>query len=162
VPPRPTPPDIRLLGPGDRAALRALLALFADAFEETDAISPAPADAWLDARLADDRGIALAAYRGAALVGGLTGHLLPQWQREGAELYLYDLAVAAPHRRTGVARELIAALFPIARARGAELIFVQADADDPAAQALYAGFGAGAGAVHYVLTPPPGARPRAG
>lgn len=62
---------------------------------------------------------------------------------------IYDLAVAAEHRRQGVATELIAALKPIARMQGAWVIFVQADPTDAPAVGLYTRLGSGEDVLHF-------------
>jgi aminoglycoside 3-N-acetyltransferase I len=52
------------------------------------------------------------------------------------------LAVSAAHRREGIATALVEELKTIAAARGANVIFVQADIRDEPAVALYAKLGA--------------------
>ena len=74
-----------------------------------------------------DRSAALAAYE------------LKKFEQERSEIYIYDLAVDARHRRKGVATALIRTLGEVARKRGAWIMFVQADIgeEDEAANALY-------------------------
>ena len=73
------------------------------------------------------------------MVGGLAAYELKKFEQERSEIYIYDLAVHAGHRRRGIATALIEKLREIARARGAWIIFVQADIgeEDEAANALY-------------------------
>jgi aminoglycoside 3-N-acetyltransferase I len=59
------------------------------------------------------------------------------------------LAVAASHRRRGVATALIGELKTIAAARGAYVIFVQADRGDDPAIALYTKLGAREDVLHF-------------
>jgi aminoglycoside 3-N-acetyltransferase I len=41
--------------------------------------------------------------RDGAVVGALAAYVLPKFERERAEVYIYDLAVAEAFRRMGVA-----------------------------------------------------------
>ena len=63
--------------------------------------------------------------------------------------YFLDLAVASPHRRQGIATALILELKEIAAARGAYVVFVQADVGDQPAIALYARLGAREEVLHF-------------
>lgn len=130
--------------------MRQLLGVFGNAFEDRDTyIGAQPDDSYLDALLGDDTFIALAALQGDTVVGGLTAYELKKPERERSEIYIYDLAVAASHRRRGVATKLIQALKPIAAARGASVIFVQADHVDPPAIALYTKLGVREDVLHF-------------
>ena len=71
--------------------------------------------------------IALAAIRGGQVVGGLVAYELQKFEQERSEIYIYDLAVAASHRRQGIATALILELKKIGASRGADVLFVQAD-----------------------------------
>ncbi|WP_430442687.1 hypothetical protein [Sphingorhabdus contaminans] len=65
---------IERLGPDDIASLRALNALFAEAFEEPDNyLSTPPSDAYLQEQLGNPASIILVARDGAAITGGLVG-----------------------------------------------------------------------------------------
>jgi len=61
----------------------------------------------------------------------------------------YDLAVAAAHRRQGIATALIQELKTIAAGRGAYVIFVGADVGDDPAIALYTKLGAREDVLHF-------------
>lgn len=54
--------------------------------------------------------------------------MLPKFEQARTEIYIYDLAVEAASRRRGVATALIGELQKIAAARGAYVIYVQAEA----------------------------------
>jgi aminoglycoside 3-N-acetyltransferase I len=82
-------------------------------------------------------------------VGGLAAYELRKFEQERSEIYIYDLAVALSHRRQGIATALIEALRGIARARGATVIFVQADVPDAAAIALYTKLGSREDVLHF-------------
>jgi aminoglycoside 3-N-acetyltransferase I len=125
-------------------------AVFADAFEAPETYLGAPPDnAYLTALLGKSHVIALAACDGETVIGGLVAYVLDKFEQARAEVYIYDIAVAETHRRTGVATALIAALKPIARKAGAAVIFVQADDEDPPAIALYDGLGVRAKVLHF-------------
>lgn len=150
------PFEPRRLGPADLAAMRALNALFAAAFEDEDTYLGAPPDdAYLAGVLARPDVIVLAAFEGEAVIGGLVAYVLSKVERARAEIYIYDLAVAEACRRRGVATALIEALKPIARATGAWVIYVQADYEDPPAIALYEKLGEREEVLHFDISPEP-------
>lgn len=144
------PALIRQLGPGDLGLFRAMLAMFGAAFGEADTYTRAqPDDAYLKELLGGKTFLAVAAVRDDAVVGGLAAYELRKFEQARSEIYIYDLAVAAEHRRQGIATALIAKLKEIARARGAYVIFVQADYGDPPAIALYSKLGAREDVLHF-------------
>ena len=131
----------RLLADGDLKAMKALLRLFSEAFEDPQSYQGnVPPDAYLAGRLRDETFFAVMAFdsEGAA-IGGLAAYELKKFEQERSEVYIYDLAVQAEHRRKGVATALIRALGEVARKRGAWIMFVQADTgeEDAPANALY-------------------------
>ena len=103
--------------------------------------------------LADPKFIGLAAVSGADVIGGIAAYELVKYERERSEIYIYDLAVAEPHRRRGIGRALIEAVKPIARATGAWMIFVQADREDEPAIALYRSMGIEEQPLHFDIAP---------
>jgi aminoglycoside 3-N-acetyltransferase I len=136
------PVGVKLLGPEDSGIMHAMLAMFGEAFGETETYGDArPGDGYLKRLLGSDMFIALAAVRDGAVVGGLAAYELKKFERERSEIYIYDLAVAEAHRRTGIATALIEELKTIAAKRGAYLIFVHADPVDQPAIALYTRIG---------------------
>ncbi|NWG46638.1 MAG: AAC(3)-I family aminoglycoside N-acetyltransferase [Alphaproteobacteria bacterium] len=147
-------PSIRRLGPDDLAAMRGVNALFAEAFEDPETYKAAPPDdAYLEAWLGKPHVIALAAFAGEAVIGGLVAYELAKGEQARSEIYIYDLGVAEAHRRQGVATALIGALKPIARATGAWVIYVQADYADPPAIALYEALGTREEVLHFDIAP---------
>lgn len=131
----------RRLGPADLAAMHAMLRLFAEVFGDHDSYqSKAPSDTYLEKRLGDDTFFAVAGFDAAGtMIGALAAYELRKFEQERSEVYIYDLAVDANHRRKGVATALIRTLGEAARQRGAWTMFVQADIGegDEAANALY-------------------------
>lgn len=142
--------EIKRLQAGDVDDLRTLNALFAKAFEEPETYLGAPPDdGYLADLLAKPHVIALAAFKGRALAGGLVAYVLDKFEQTRAEVYIYDLAVDEAWRRQGVATALIDALKPIARKAGAWVIYVQADYVDPPALALYDKLGEREEVLHF-------------
>jgi aminoglycoside 3-N-acetyltransferase I len=147
---------VRVLGSGDAAALRAMLAVFGGAFDDVETYTARqPDDAYLEALLARDTFVAIAAFAGDAVVGGLAGYVLPKFEQARSELYIYDLAVDAAQRRRGVATALVEAAQRLAAERGIWVAFVQADHGDAAAIALYTRLGVGEDVLHFDIVPAP-------
>jgi aminoglycoside 3-N-acetyltransferase I len=141
---------IHRLTPEDLATMEGLLTMFGEAFEDVETYGAArPSRAYFERLLGSDTFIALAALKAGAVVGGIAAYELHKFERERSEVYIYDLAVAAAHRREGIATALVGALRKIAAARGACVIFVQADLVDAPAVALYTKLGARADVLHF-------------
>lgn len=140
----------RRLAHGDVAALKALNAVFAEAFEDPDHYASAvPRDDYLATLLGKEHFIAVVALAGETVVGGLTAYVLDKTEQERREVYIYDLAVLEPHRRRRVATGAIEELRRIAAGLGAHVIFVQADLEDAPAIALYQSLGTQETAHHF-------------
>jgi aminoglycoside 3-N-acetyltransferase I len=134
--------------------MRALLGVFGEAFDDAETYCDAqPEPAYLQRLLGSDGFIALAASDGDEVVGGIAAYELHKFERERSEIYIYDLAVAESHRRVGVATALIEELKRIATARGAWVIFVQADLGDEPAIALYSRLGVREDVLHFDIAP---------
>lgn len=146
--------DYRLhrLTPADLPIMRSLLQTFGDAFDDPDTYTGRYAgDDYLLDLLATDYFLALVALHGDEVVGGLAAYELKKFEQARSEFYIYDLAVAAHHRRQGIATALIDQLKQIAAERGAYVIFVQADTgpEDAAAIALYDKLGQRESVLHF-------------
>jgi aminoglycoside 3-N-acetyltransferase I len=141
---------IRRLLRADVSSLRKLNELFAEAFADEDSYrAHPPGDAYLEEFLVKEHVIALTASEGDKVVGGLVAYELDKFERARREIYIYDLAVHADHRRRGIATALIDALRAIARARDVWVIYVQADYGDEPAIALYEKLGAREDVMHF-------------
>lgn len=144
----------QVLGGGDFAALRAMLGMFGEAFDDRETyITKQPDDAYLERLLKSDNFVAVAAFSGAVVIGGLAGYVLPKFEQARSELYIYDLAVDVAHRRLGVATAMIEELKKFALGRGIYVMFVQADYGDDAAIALYTKLGAREDVLHFDIAP---------
>jgi aminoglycoside 3-N-acetyltransferase I len=131
----------RRLGADDLAAMKTSLQLYADVFADHESYqSKIPRDDYLLKLLGDETFFAVATFDGdGEIVGALAAYELRKFEQERSEVYIYDLAVDMDHRRKGIATALIRSLGKAARARGAYVMFVQADIgeEDEAANALY-------------------------
>ena len=145
-----TPLVLRALTSADIDLMCALLTMFAEAFNEAATYSEnRPSFDYLKRLLGSDHFIALAAVKDGQVVGGLVAYELQKFEQERSEIYIYDLAVAASHRRQGIATALILELKKIGTSRGAYVIFVQADLGDAPAIALYTRLGAREDVLHF-------------
>ena len=145
---------ISLLTQDDLGTLRDTLAMFGETFEDVPTYTRAqPDDAYLSDLLCDASFIAVAALAGEMVVGGLAAYVLRKFEQARSEIYIYDLAVDATHRRQGIATALIEELKRVARERGAYVIFVQADHGDEPAIALYTKLGVREDVLHFDIDP---------
>jgi aminoglycoside 3-N-acetyltransferase I len=130
--------------------MEAMLATFGEAFGEVETYGGTrPSVAYLERLLSSDYFIALVALQDGQVVGGIAAYELIKFEQERSEIYIYDLAVAATHRRMGIATALIQALKQIAAVRGAYVVFVQADIGDEPAIALYTKLGDREDVLHF-------------
>lgn len=157
-----TTPPVRIhqISPREPAWMDRLLTLFGEAFEDRETYGARrPGSAYLHRLLASDTFIALVAVQDGEVVGGLAAYELLKFEQERSEIYIYDLAVAAAHRRRGIATALIEHLRSLAAARGAWVIFVQADHGDDPAIALYTRLGAREDVLHFDIAVPGARKP---
>jgi len=142
--------QVHRLGPAGIPLFRQLNALFAEAFEDPDSYAAdPPTDAYLAELLAKEHIIPLVAIAGGNVLGGLVAYELDKFEKMRREIYIYDLAVAEPHRRRRIATALIARLREIAKERGAWAVYVQADYGDDPAIALYEKVGTREEVLHF-------------
>jgi len=142
--------SIQQLGPDDVALMEALLATFGEVFDDVETYRRnRPGTGYLRQLLGSDSFIALTALKGGEVLGGIAAYELKKFEQERSEIYIYDLAVAAAHRREGIATALIQKLNDIAAARGAYVIFVQADIGDDPAIELYTKLGIREDVLHF-------------
>ncbi|MET0963647.1 MAG: AAC(3)-I family aminoglycoside N-acetyltransferase [Noviherbaspirillum sp.] len=144
------PACIRQLTPEDLFPMAALLGIFGKAFNDADTYgSRRPCAEYFRQLLGTDYFIALVAEIDGECVGGLAAYELKKFEQQRSEIYIYDLAVDEGHRRQGVATALVAELRKVAAARGAYVIFVQADTGDEPAIALYTKLGRREDVLHF-------------
>ncbi len=142
--------SIHQLTRDDQALMKALLATFGEAFDEVETYGRnQPSAGYLQQLLGSDYFIALAALKNGEVVGGIAAYELKKFEQERSEIYIYDLAVSAAHRREGIATALIQELKKRAAARAAYVVFVQADIGDAPAIALYSKLGIRENVLHF-------------
>ncbi len=130
-----------------------MLATFSEAFGDVETYARnRPSAAYLERLLGSDYFIAIAALQDSEVVGGIAAYELIKFDQERSEIYIYDLAVAATHRRQGIATALIQDLKKIAKVRGAYVVYVQADIDDEPAIVLYTKLGVREEVLHFDIT----------
>ncbi len=145
---------VRRLGPADAPVFGDWLAMFGEAFDEPETYTGAPPGPdWVAERLSAPDFIALAAFDGETVVGGIAAYVLKKFEQERSEVYIYDLAVAETHRRRGVATALIELTRAEARKADAWVIYVQADHGDAPAIALYTKVGRREDVLHFDIDP---------
>jgi ribosomal protein S18 acetylase RimI-like enzyme len=119
---------IKRLAPADTAELVAAAELFD---------SP-PVEEAARRYLADERCVFLLAYDGPDIAGFIRGTLLPQIETARHQMFLYEIDVAPPFQRRGIAKALVNALAAIARVAGCNEMFVFTNRSNEAAMRLYA------------------------
>lgn len=148
--------DIRRLTPADLSLAQEMNRLFGEVFEDRETYGGAPPDeAYLLGLLAQPHVIALVAQDGEVMAGALVAYELPKFEQARREIYIYDLAVLESHRRRGIATALIGEVQAIATARGAWVVYVQADYGDEPAVALYTRLGVREDVMHFDIPVPP-------
>ena len=148
--------SIRRITPEQVTLMEAMLETFGKAFDDVPAYGGnRPGPAYLRRLLESNYFIALVALKGEEVVGGLAAYELKKFEQQRSEIYIYDLAVAAAHRRQGIATSLIQELRTIAATRGAYVIFVQADIGDEPAIALYSKLGIREDVLHLDIAVAP-------
>lgn len=150
----PNPFHVHALGADDVTTMEDLLTLFGEAFDDIPTYcGNRPDAAYLSRLLGSDGFIAIAALKDTTVVGGLAAYVLHKFEQARSEIYIYDLAVSEAHRREGIAAALIEELQAMAAARGAYVIFVQADYGDDPAIALYTKLGEREDVMHFDIAP---------
>ena len=153
-----TQTKITRLNSQDVGVMRAMLGMFGEAFEDAENYCRAqPSDSYLQDLLCGSGFIAIAALQGQEVIGGLAAYVLPKFEQQRKEIYIYDLGVQGAYRRRGIATALINELQRIAHDIGAYVIFVQADYGDEPAVALYTKLGIREDVMHFDIEPQPAA-----
>jgi aminoglycoside 3-N-acetyltransferase I len=138
----------------DQRDLKALLKVFAEAFEDHESYQSAvPSEAYLNKLLSREDFIPLVAVVDGKVVAGLAAYVLQKFEQERSEIYIYDLAVLEEYRRQHIATGLINKLREVARAIGAYVIYVQADHGDDPAIRLYESLGTREDVLHFDIEP---------
>lgn len=110
-----------------------------------------PDDPYVLRLLGQGHFVTVVALVDGTVIGGLTAYQLDKFEQNWREIYIYDLAVLAEHRRNGVATAVIQELRRVAAERDVYVIFVQADLEDAPAIALYDKLGTQETVHHFDL-----------
>lgn len=146
------PLEIRILSAADTDLMHDMMTMFGQAFDEASEYNDArPCDAYLRDLLGSGTFVALAAMSGTHVIGGLVAYEWRKFEQARSEYYIYDLAVAKDRRREGIATALILMFKDIAAKRGGGLIFIQAEADDAPAVAVYSRLGKRMEVAHFEI-----------
>lgn len=132
--------------------MRSINELFGEVFDDEENYSrKKPSSNYLQTLLGTSSFIALAAVDDKTIVGAIAAYELIKFEQQRSEIYIYDLAVASAYRREGIATALIQKLKAIGAARGAYVIFVQADkgVEDQPAIDLYSKLGSVEDVFHF-------------
>ncbi|TVP82551.1 MAG: GNAT family N-acetyltransferase [Alkalicoccus sp.] len=132
--------------------VRELNELYAEAFDEKEMyLENRPSDEYLLEILTKKDIIVCTALSGEQVAAGLTAYVMDKLEEETREVYIYDLAVAAQFRRQKIATHLLEFLIKESEKLGASAVFIQAEAEDEPAVALYESMGEREVAYHYDL-----------
>lgn len=146
------PVKIIQLTKDDVPLLQSVNTMFGEVFDDKESYSSnMPSSSYLQALLETTNFIALGAVDGKEVVGAIAAYELKKFEQQRSEIYIYDLAVVPTHRRRGIATSLIQELKVVGAARGAYVIYVQADKgiEDQPAIALYSKLGAIGDVFHF-------------
>jgi len=105
--------------------------------QEDNVTKPPPSSDILLRLLARPDFHAVAALYEDEVIGGLTAYELEMYTEAATELFIYEVGVAAEHRRQGVGRALIDFARKLCISRSLSALYVPAMADDTRAVAFY-------------------------
>jgi len=98
---------------------------------------PVANDSTIDYFLNDPTCYLMLAVEDGRVIGSLNGHSLRRPHRSNLQFLLYEIDVAAAHRKQGVGHALVSAFTAEARAAGADEIWVLTNESNRAAFSLY-------------------------
>jgi aminoglycoside 6'-N-acetyltransferase I len=133
---------IKVLGPEDAGVLRQVAP---DVFD--DPIQPARAEEFL----ADGRHHLAVAVEDGVVVGFVSAVHYVHPDKASPELWVNEVSVAETHRRRGLARQLLHAVFDVARRLGCAEAWVLTDQANTAAMRLYAAAGSTEVSTDHVM-----------
>ncbi len=130
--------SIQRLRPDDLELAKQLCKVFG-LFQRDEGVAepPQPSEAYVLGLLVRDDFHAIAALHEGLVIGGLTAYEMTMFQHETTELFIYDVAVEAAHRRKGVGSALIDFTKVLCAARGISSFYVGAMVDEPDAIHFY-------------------------
>lgn len=120
--------EIKKLTKEDIRLFSDLISVFATVFEWDS--NSLPGQLHLSRILENNNLIVLVAVKDNKVVGGLTVHVIENYDSEKPSAYIYDLAVLNNLQRKGIGKLLIQALNYYCNKNGFKDMFVQAETDD--------------------------------
>lgn len=130
--------SIRELGPNELVTAQRLFEMWR---HEDNVTKPPPSSETLLRLLSRPDFHAVAALREDEVIGGLTAYELEMYTEAATELFIYEVGVAAAHRRLGVGRALIEFARNLCSSCNLSALYVPAMADDARAVAFYQAVG---------------------
>lgn len=129
------PIEIKRLQAHEVSLFQDLLILFNEVFECDD--PHLPSQMYLHELLAKQDFVTFVVLQNGKVLGGLTAYILAKYYSEGAELYLYDLAIDPEVQRQGLATQLMEEIKNFCKSKGILNLFVDAHEDDLHALEFY-------------------------
>ncbi len=147
-------PEIRRIGLGDLSVFIDLVGVFQKAF--TAPVEGVAHSSYLNELLDREGMVIIIVVLEGRVVGGLTAHEMPRWDRPSTELYIYDIGILPEFQRRGLGRKLMEFLQVYARNRGIRDYFVEANLEDRGAISFYRAIGGSTEpVVHFNFTSGP-------
>jgi aminoglycoside 3-N-acetyltransferase I len=112
-------------------------------FQKNDGVKNplSTSDKYLKNLLSKNDFYVLVARDGENILGGLTAYQLPEYKREEAEMFLYEIVVDKKFRRKKIATNLIESLIQICKEKKINEMFLVTEMDNIPAQNLYSSTG---------------------
>jgi aminoglycoside 3-N-acetyltransferase I len=128
-----------------------LIKLFNDVFQEGNDLLPS--DSYLENLLTNPYLMVYVTTIDNEIVGGLTAYILPKYNAEKSELFIYDIAVKPEFQRRGIGRSLISKIKEDCVNIDIDEIFVAANEEDDYALDFYrATDGRAEKAIHFTYS----------
>ena len=140
--------NTKRLGNQDVPLFQKLIHLFGEVFEMEDLLMPSAS--YLLKLLEKPDFFAYVILAGNEIAGGLTAYQLTTYYNEGAEIYIYDIAIKPAFQRQGLGRQLLASLKEYCKHNSIRVMFVEAAAADEHAVEFYHATGGNAeNVIHF-------------
>lgn len=120
--------EIRKLNESNLPVFKQLVSLFNDVFE--NGLSESAGDDYLIKLLSNKDFIAIAAFAGDTVIGGLTAYELRAYYGNYSEVYIFDIAVKQEYQRKGIGNKLIDSLKEYCSLNNIKTVFVDAEEQD--------------------------------
>ena len=137
---------IKRLGKQDVHLFQQLIHIFGEVFE----MQEFPGASYLSKLLENPDFFAYVIITDSEIAGGLTAYKMASYYTEGAEIYIYDIAVSPLFQRQGLGKELLFSFKEYCRLNNIQVMFVEANIEDEHAVEFYHATGGNAeSVVHF-------------